>query len=271
MKKVIFALLLTGVAVLGFAQTAVMKEVTGTVELKPSGTVDFIPAGVGVEVAQNTIISTGFKSIALVQAGSAVITVRPLTRLTLTEIQASQGTENLNLSLQAGRVRVDLNPPAGSKASLGVSSPTATASVRGTSFDFDTRNLKVHSGTVAFIGKWGYQVSVQEGRTSVVTASGTVAAPQSTSTGGGGSVSQQGAGTVAQGYDNTAGTTGGTGVIGSGSKEGQKSPPPSTTNPPISSGGGSGVGGGGVGTGGGGSGGSGGGNTGGGIKIPISY
>jgi len=202
MKKAILILLLACVAMLGFAprlsaQTAVIKELTGTVELKLSGASGFIPASVGATVSQDTIISTGFKSTALVQAGSAVITVRPLTRLTLTEIQASQEIENLNLSLQSGRVRVDLNPPAGAKASLSISSPTATASVRGTSFEFDTRNLRVNSGTVAFMGKWGYQVSVQEGHTSVVTASGTTSFI-----------------TSQPGYDTMAGPTGGSGSSG---------------------------------------------------------
>jgi len=228
MKTTFFVLLMIGVIMPGFsprvfAQTAVIKDITGTVELKPSGVADFVPARVGTEVAQNTIISTGFKSTALVQARSAVIAVRPLTRLTLTEIQASQGTETLNMNLQSGRVRVDLNPPAGSKASLGVSSPTATASVRGTSFDFDTRNLNVHSGTVAFMGQWGYQVSVQEGHTSAVGASGTAAAPKSS--GGSGFGSQQGTG-----YDNTAGTTGGSGVVSGGGKE-EPTPTPTPTPP----------------------------------------
>jgi len=230
-KTTFFALLMIGVTMFGFsprvfAQTAVIKELTGTVELKPSGAVDFVPASVGAEVAQNTIISTGFKSTALVQAGSAVIAVRPLTRLTLTEIQASQGTETLNMNLQSGRVRVDLNPPAGSKASLGISSPTATASVRGTSFDFDTRNLRVHSGTVAFTGKWGYQVSVQEGHTSVVGASGTAGASQSF--GNRGFMSQQGAG-----YDNTTTTTGDLGFVNGDGKEERPLPlPPSPPSPP---------------------------------------
>jgi len=224
MKKAVFVFLLIGTATLGFAQKAVIKDLTGTVELKLSGSSDFIPASVGAEVAQNTIISTGFKSTALVQAGSAVITVRPLTRLTFTEIQALQETENLSMNLQTGRVRVDVNPPAGAKASLSISSPTATASVRGTSFEFDTRNLRVNSGTVAFMGKWGYQVTVQEGRTSVVTASGTASAPQVVS-GSGGVASQQGAGAVVQGYDSAAGTTGGSGVI--------SSPPGEPNNPPA--------------------------------------
>jgi len=211
MKKAVFALLLTCVAMLAFAQTAVIKDLTGTVELKLSGSSDFIPAGVGVEVAQDTIISTGFKSTALVQAGSAVITVRPLTRLTLTEIQASQGAETINMNLQSGRVRVDVNPPAGSKASLEIASPAAVASVRGTSFDFDKRNLSVDGGIVIFIGKWGYELTVQEGRKAVVGASGTASWVQP--------------GVV---YDNTAAPTGGTGV-GSVKQE----QPPTTSKPPT--------------------------------------
>ena len=208
MKKTILALLLISAAALGFAQKAVIKELTGTVELKLSGSSNFIPASMGAEVAQDTIISTGFKSTALVQAGSAILTIRPLTRLSLTEIQASQGEENLAMNLQAGRVRVDVNPPAGTKASLSVSSPSATASVRGTSFEFDTMNLRVNSGTVAFIGKWGYEVSVKEGQNATIGASGTavLGAPQ------------QGIG-----YDSMTAPTGGTGVA-------TKAPP---VTPPV--------------------------------------
>jgi len=235
MKKTIFALLLACTAMLGFAQKAVIKDLTGTVELKLSGSSDFIPASAGAEVAQDTIISTGFKSTALVQAGSAVITVRPLTRLSLTEIQASQGAESLNMNLQAGKVRVDVNPPAGTKASLSVSSPTATASVRGTSFEFDTRNLRVHSGTVQFMGKWGYQVSVQEGQTSAVGASGTASAPQSLSSAGLAPISPAG-------YDQaTMGTTGGTGVVRTPPVE--PPPPPPPAKPPSGGSGGGGGGG----------------------------
>ena len=81
----------------------------------------------------------------------------------------------------------------------------------------------MYTGTVAFMGKWGYQVAVQEGHTSVVTASGTAAAPQVPA--GSGVTTQQGGGTVTQGYNNTAGTTGGTGVV---------STPPSGGNNPKS-------------------------------------
>jgi hypothetical protein len=202
MKKIICVLALTGVAALGFSQTGVIKELSGVVEIKTSGTGAFVPAGAGTEVLPDTIISTGFRSTALVQIGSASIAIRPLTRLTLSEIQASQGTETLNMNLQSGRVRVELKPPAGTKASLGLTSPIATASVRGTSFDFDTRNIEVHSGGVNFMGKWGYAVLVREGYSSGIGKTGTAGGVQNP--GNADLVSPPGAG-----YDDTAGTTGG--------------------------------------------------------------
>ena len=157
--------------------SGVISELTGTVELKNPGTSAFVAAKAGDTVSQDTVISTGFKSTALVEVGSAVINVRPLTRLTLTEIAAAAGTETLNVNLQAGRVRVDVNPPAGTRAAMTVSSPVATASVRGTSFDFDTRNLQVNHGTVAFAGNRGQTMRVSGGSASSVESDGRTADP----------------------------------------------------------------------------------------------
>jgi len=138
-----------------FAQNGVIKELTGTVELKSAGSATFAAAKAGDAVNQDTVVSTGLKSTALIEVGGTVITVRPLTRLTLTEIRASSESETLNMSLQSGRVRVDVKPPAGAKASTTISSPSATASVRGTSFELDARNLYVISGNVLFKGTRG--------------------------------------------------------------------------------------------------------------------
>ncbi len=160
-----------------FAQTAVIKELSGTVELKQAGQTDFVPAKVGDEVAQSTIVSTGFKSTALIEAGSSVITVRPLTRLSLAEISSASGTETINVSLQTGRVRVDVNPPLGTRTTMSVRGPNATASVRGTSFEFDTRNLTVESGVVAFQGSRGAVMLVGAGSSSVINNDGKVTDP----------------------------------------------------------------------------------------------
>jgi len=266
MKKAILAILLAVAIQAVFAQNGVVKELSGTVELKAAGATAFAPATAGAQVRADTVISTGFKSTALLEVGSAIIAVRPLTRLTLTEISASQGAETLNMSLQAGRVKVDVNPPAGAKASLSVSSPSATASVRGTSFYFDTVSVSVREGTVAFRGNAGYTVQVGAGSISGIGAYSTATVAQSS-----GSTGLVPSSPV--GYDRAAGTTGGTGIApGSPSAPGDKPPAdkpptdkPPTSNPP--SGGSTGGGG----TGGGGGGGTNQGSGTGGVNIPITY
>ena len=184
MKKTSLSFLFIVTAAFLFAQNGTIRELNGTVELKDSGASSFVTAKSGDKVKQDTVVSTGFKSSALVAVGIALITVRPLTRLTLTEIRSAAGTESLNVNLQAGRVRVDVNPPSGTRTSMTVSSPVATASVRGTSFELDTRNLWVNSGKVSFMGKSGKMMQVSGGYGSNIQESGKAADPLSVTSSG---------------------------------------------------------------------------------------
>lgn len=149
-RKVILSIIIVLLAVPAFAQYGTIREMTGLVELKHAGASDFTAARTGEALARDTLISTGFRSNAIVEVGSSLITVRPLTRLSIAELISSSGSETINVSLQTGRVRVDVKPPAGTKTNFTVTAPTATASVRGTSFEFDTHTLTVHEGRVAF-------------------------------------------------------------------------------------------------------------------------
>jgi hypothetical protein len=167
-KALVFMVLLLAIVYGISAQAGTIKELTGDVELKAAGKSTFTTARTGDKVARDTIISTGFKSTAVIEVGSSVITVRPLTRLSLAEIQSSAGTDTLNVSLQTGRVRVDVKPPAGTKANTTVQGPSATASVRGASFDFDTVKLSVNEGKVAFRGASGPATMVNAGETTSV-------------------------------------------------------------------------------------------------------
>ena len=176
MKKVtIISIVLCAVqlfcAALVFGQNGVIRELTGTVELKRAGQAAFVPAKAGDTVARDTIVSTGFKSTALIAVGSTVLTVRPLTRLSLAEISTSAGSETINVSLQTGRVRVDVEPPAGTRTNATVRGPSATASVRGTSFEFDTREVRVLKGIVAFKSRKGGTMLVGAGSSSKVNES----------------------------------------------------------------------------------------------------
>ena len=177
MKKGIVAFVLILAAAGAFAQNGVIKEMSGTVELKAANSTVFTAAKAGDLVKQDTVVSTGFKSTALIEIGGTILTVRPLTRLTLTEIRASSESETLSVNLHAGRVRVDVKPPAGSKASTTISTPTATASVRGTSFELDTRNLYVISGNVLFKGTRGVAALVTTGTNSTTDQNGSAVNP----------------------------------------------------------------------------------------------
>ena len=151
-----------------FAQQAVIKELSGTVEIKKPGSAVWEKAVQGQIITGDTVVSTGFKSSALISFGNSLLTVRPMTRLTLTEISNIAGTETINTTLQAGRVRVDANPPAGTKGSYNVQSPIATASVRGTVFEITTYTLYVSKGSVEFRGSSGVPVIVDAGGTSAI-------------------------------------------------------------------------------------------------------
>jgi hypothetical protein len=151
-----------------FGQQGNIRETTGTVEIKNPGAAAFVAAKPGDPVTADTIISTGFKSGAVIVLGSSTVNVRPLTRLTLAEITSAGNAEQVGLNIQTGRVRVEVKPPAGTKTDFTVRSPTATASVRGTEFFFDTVNLTVSEGTVQYAGRRGRSVPVGAGGSSQI-------------------------------------------------------------------------------------------------------
>jgi hypothetical protein len=131
-------------------ETASFREVTGTVEIKAPGSTAWTGAAAGDRIGRDTLISTGFKSSAVILLGNSVIMVQPVTRLSLEEIIRNQDGEQVMLYLQTGRIRAEVNPPVGGTSDFTVRSPIATASVRGTSFEFDTENLIVDKGQVLY-------------------------------------------------------------------------------------------------------------------------
>ncbi|AEF85403.1 conserved hypothetical protein [Treponema primitia ZAS-2] len=169
-KEILLLLALIGIGFPGhnlsiFAQeNAFIREITGDVTLKLPNESAWTPAAAGDTLTKNTLISTGFKSSALIALGNSTLTIRPLTRLSLEEIILNQDNETVSLNLQTGRVRADVAPPSGGKTDFTVRSPSVTASVRGTSFEMDTMNLHVDNGRV--------QYSLANGRKVFVTRRG---------------------------------------------------------------------------------------------------
>jgi hypothetical protein len=148
-----------------FSQTpeARFLEVNGAVEINEQengASSGWKRAAPGDVIGSNTIISTGLKSSAVISLGSSRLEVRPLTMLTLRELIQRGNTEETVLYLRTGRVRAVVNPPTGQNFDFTVTAPIVTASVRGTSFEFDGIHLRVDKGRVLLTGVNGQKVYV---------------------------------------------------------------------------------------------------------------
>ncbi|MDR2158549.1 MAG: FecR family protein [Treponema sp.] len=152
MKGFIVAMVFSGLASGLFAQTGMgtIREVSGVVEIKAPGSGNWVPAHRGDILERNTIISTGFKSTAILSLGESVLIIQPLSRLSLEELARRPEKDEVSIRMRVGRVRAAVTPPENGKVEFTIRSPMATASVRGTVFDFDTINLNVREGWVNF-------------------------------------------------------------------------------------------------------------------------
>ncbi|MDR3247451.1 MAG: FecR domain-containing protein [Treponema sp.] len=163
MKKLVVLLLVLSGPLL-FAQEALILEVNGTVEILRPGETVWQTAQAGQRMSRDTGISTGFKSMARISLGNSTIFVRALTRLTLEELQNIAGEESVELYLQTGHIRTEVAPPLHGITEFRIISPMVTASVRGTTFEFDGLNLQVDEGRVLMRGGDGAPGYVGAGR-----------------------------------------------------------------------------------------------------------
>ncbi|MDP3179342.1 MAG: FecR domain-containing protein, partial [Spirochaetaceae bacterium] len=150
MKRFLIALLALSLAISLCAETAILQDIKGKVEIKPLGK-DWMVAKNGMKVDLLSTISTGFDSSVVLVIADNKVAVAPLTRLTLDKIVAQAGKLNTSLHLRVGTVTAEVKSSKGVSQDFKVTSPYSTASVRGTIFVYDGFYLDVRDGTVAFI------------------------------------------------------------------------------------------------------------------------
>ena len=204
MKKISIVLILLafGLVVVSAASiNATVLELAGKVEYQAPGK-GWVPAKVGTVLPKGTIVSTGFKSTAILKVGTSTVTVKPITRLSLEEILESDSGTQTQLFLLAGRVKADVTPQAGKSIDFKVKSPTATASVRGTGFEFDGINLFVEKGSVQFMTPSGMRRFIGQGEFSRLSPDGTVSSPVAVSGSGLDTVDSTGGDDDGSGGDN---------------------------------------------------------------------
>lgn len=147
MKRLIIiaALILLLTAPLFSELQAVIKEVSGKVEVRVPAK-GWVSAAEGMEISKGTIISTGFKSQALLDLGSSNLYVKQLTRMSLDELTQKEGTVTTGLFLRVGRVKAKVKSAAGLQHNFTLKSPISTAAVRGTTLDRSVPGVKVLGG-----------------------------------------------------------------------------------------------------------------------------
>ena len=158
MRKLVAILLLISVALAAHAADATIISISGTVEVREPGG-SWAPAAVNQVVSANSWISTGFGSRASVSVGGMELSLQPLTRVSISSLApesgaADQASQRTSVSLQTGRVRATRPPVtrANRRESIDfrVSTPVATAAVRGTDFVISFDKLITYEGLVSY-------------------------------------------------------------------------------------------------------------------------
>ncbi len=164
MRKIgiLFVVLLLAASLAGAQVQARVRSFTGKVEIL-SAQQAWVPVKAGMGLGMGTTISTGFNSTAVLELGSSVLMVKPLTRLRLNELVAREGTVKTDLFLQVGKISAEVKSAAGLTQDFKVKSPVSTAAVRGTGFGYDGYDLYVFEGTVTYTNLTGQSRSYAPG------------------------------------------------------------------------------------------------------------
>jgi len=178
MRKILILSFLFLVGVLIFAQEqAVLREFSGKVEVMPPGK-NWEPAARNLVLPQGTVISTGFNSFATIQAGSATLQVKPLTRMAVAELVKAQGEQKTTLDLKVGRVRAKVEKVEGLEHDFTLKSPVSTAAVRGTDFEYSGNQLQVFDGIVRFLNAISQGRTITQGEQSAIQGLSAPASPE---------------------------------------------------------------------------------------------
>lgn len=132
------------------ALDAKVISVSGKVEVQKNGSATWTSLKAGDILSKGSVISTGFKSSAKIQIDGSTVTLEPLTRMTIEKLASNASKDESNLYLNSGKVSADVKKSSGKKVEFKVTSPVATASVRGTRFRFSSKgDLTTMDGLVS--------------------------------------------------------------------------------------------------------------------------
>lgn len=134
------------------ALEAKFVSIEGKVEILEGGM--WIPVEEGDIIQERgAVISTGFKSNAVVSVKGTNFTLGPLTRITIENMVAMENKDSTQIYIDSGSLKANVSSSDGRKVGFKVRSAVATASVRGTEFKVTSSGrLSVTQGLVSFGG-----------------------------------------------------------------------------------------------------------------------
>ena len=134
MKKTLRVLLALALAFVAahsaLALEATVVSTSGKVEIQRGNS--WVPLNKGDVVYGGAVISTGFKSSAELDIHGSKVQLGPLTRITIEKLVSTSAKNESSIYLDSGRLDADVNKADGKRTGFRVSTPVATASVRGT-------------------------------------------------------------------------------------------------------------------------------------------
>lgn len=147
-KKTLIAFILFSIAFTCFALDGIVIDVLGKVE-KQSGN-SWVSLKKGDVLVPGDVISTGFKSEAVISIGESTITVRALTRMTVEQLYEKNENHVSSVYLDIGSISADVKPVENKRVGFTVKTPAVTASVRGTAGD-----VYAYGKVECIRGTWG--------------------------------------------------------------------------------------------------------------------
>lgn len=134
MKRFCVSMVIFAVVAMGAFAAADKAEVisfTGKAEYETAQ--GWVPVTVGAVLDQGTVISTGFKSSVVLAIGDSRFTVAALSRISIDKLTENDNNYDTEMRLSTGKLKMNVKSKPGKSSAFTVRSPTATASVRGTS------------------------------------------------------------------------------------------------------------------------------------------
>ncbi len=160
-KSLVLIAVLLVVSIPVFALEGVVVSSTGKVEVQTA--TGWAPLKIGDEIQSGRVISTGFRSQAIIQVAGSSIVINQLSRLTLEQLTETNEAHESEVFIDLGSISADVQTSQNKRVGFVVNTPVATASVRGTAFDMGLAVIRVGRGQVDFKGARGGTVSVKAG------------------------------------------------------------------------------------------------------------